>query len=91
MECVLQWLAQLELVACLTQALLARTDLPKNATLATHDSTSVQKMMTASCTLIIFVIQREILLSVDIVPHRNMNLFLLFFSALGKRRQGLRV
>ena len=91
MECVLQWLAQLELVACLTQALLARTDLPKNATLATHDSTSLQKMMTAFCTLIIFVIQHENLLSVDIVPHRNMNLFLLFFFALRKRRQRLPV
>ena len=35
---ILQWLAQFALVAYLTQALLARTDLPTYATLATHDS-----------------------------------------------------
>ena len=35
-QCVLQWLAQLALVAYLTQALIARTDLPMYATLATR-------------------------------------------------------
>ena len=53
MRCVLQWLAQLALVAYLTQALLARTDLPMYATLATHDRHSLKKMMTASWTFII--------------------------------------
>ena len=37
-----QWLAQLALVAKLTQALLVRTDLPTYATLATHDSLSLK-------------------------------------------------
>ena len=36
-----QWLAQLALVAKLTRALLVRTDLPTYATLATHDSLSL--------------------------------------------------
>ena len=60
--CVLPWLAQLALVAFLTQALLAKTDLPTDATLATHDSQSLKKMMTASCTLIILAEQHERLL-----------------------------
>ena len=39
----------------MTQALIARTDLPTYATLATYDSHSLKKMMAASCTLIISV------------------------------------
>ena len=42
-QCVLQWMAQLALVAYLTQALLARTDLPTHATLATHHSHLLKK------------------------------------------------
>ena len=46
------WLAELAL-ACLTWALVARTDLPTHATLAAHDSHSLKKMMIASCRFII--------------------------------------
>ena len=49
----MQWLAHIALVAYLTQGLIARTELPTCATLATHDSHSLKKMMTASCTFII--------------------------------------
>ena len=41
-QCVLHWLAQLALVPHLTQAQLARTDLPTYGTLATHDSHSLK-------------------------------------------------
>ena len=58
-QCVLHWLAQLALVAFLTQALIARTDLPTYATFLTHDSHSLKKMMTASCTHIISAEQHE--------------------------------
>ena len=47
-QCVLPWLAHVALVANLTQALIARTDLLAYATLATHDGHPVEKMMTAS-------------------------------------------
>ena len=63
--------AQLAL-ACLKMALIVRTVLLTYGTLATHDSHSLKKMMTTACTLIIFVIQRDRLKSVDMVPHRNM-------------------
>ena len=43
MGMVLQWLAQIALVSCLTQALIARTDLPMYASLSTHDSHSLKK------------------------------------------------
>ena len=43
-QCVLQWLAELALVAYLAQALIARTDLLTNATSATHDCHSLDKM-----------------------------------------------
>ena len=65
-QCVLQWMAQLALVANLTQALIVRTDLPTHSTLATHECHSLKKMMTASCTLIT---RGSWLL--DIVSHRN--------------------
>ena len=51
-QCTLQWLAQLAL-ACLKQALIARADLSACAASATHDGHSLQKLTTASCTLII--------------------------------------
>ena len=75
MEYVLQWLAQIVLVAYLTQDPVARMNLLMYAVLARHDSLSLKiKWMTTACTLIIFVIQHERLISVDIVPHRN-NIF----------------
>ena len=61
--CVLKWLAQFGLVAYLTQVLLARTDLPTYATFATHESHSLKKMMTESCTHIISAEQYERLLA----------------------------
>ena len=51
-QCVPQWVAQLAL-AYLKLVLIAKTDLPTHATLATHDGHSLQNMMTASCTFII--------------------------------------
>ena len=63
--CALQWLAQLALVTYLTQALIARTDLPTYATLATHESHSLKKMMTASCTFIIYAESCQIATCVD--------------------------
>ena len=62
-QCALQWMAQLSLVANLTQALIARTGLPMYATLARHDSHSLKKMMTPS-----FMRGSWLL---DIVSHRN--------------------
>ena len=75
-QCVLQWLAQLALTY-LTQALIARTDLPMCATLATHDSHSLKQMMTASCTLIISAEQND-------VSHRNSNFKCVFDSSIGQ-------
>ena len=74
-QCVLQWSAQLALVACLTQALIESKDLPTCATLATHDSHSLKKRMTASCTLVISAEKHERLLATRhrvISQHRLM-------------------
>ena len=80
-QCVLQWLAQLALTY-LTQALIARTDLPMYATLATHDSHSLKQMMTASCTLIISAESCHIAPS-NILP---FSFFLFFFSGTALER-----
>ena len=50
-QCMLQWLAQLAL-PYLKQALVARTELPTYAKLATHDNHSVKNMTTSSCALV---------------------------------------
>ena len=77
---VLQWLAQIVLVAYLTQAPVARTS---SDVCCVGENTMVSlkiKWMTTACTFIIFVIQHERLISVDIVPHGNT-----FFSEESKR------
>ena len=63
-QCVLQWLAQLALVAYLTQALLARNDLPNVRYVGeTRWSSSEKDDDSISCTLIISAEQHERLLA----------------------------
>ena len=61
---ILQWLARLALEH-LAQALIVRTDLLACATLATHDSHSLKKMMTVFCTLTVSAESCHIAVSVS--------------------------
>ena len=64
-ESVLQWLAQIVLLVCSTQALGAKTNLLTCAVLSrTRQSCSEKEWMTSACTLIMSVIQFERLISV---------------------------